>query len=462
MKLKPIRSSFDLFLAIHFSFQLYGHFLLIFICNHFQLQCSINPRSEFLIGFYLLILGQKIKKEGASFPVFVSILIEINYILLIYHILPPFLYFLPSLFYVIFLLSLYIFQRYEVPSKNSPYKVGYRKFVLDQFQDISKHVAVLYPTEETTQDVVWLPEEHILFSSYQFNTFFNYFRSLADFSLSFLHTLTLGVNLNSKISDLSKTDFPNKETYPVIIFSHGYGGSRHCYSIFTKWLASQGAIVFCTEHNDGKKPDLQKRYEVVKAVLDFIYDPNKVEELFEAPIKINYEKVSVAGHSMGGGTALYSAIFEKRITGGVLALDPFVVLISDQLLNLEWSIPTLSICTERFNQALVHFKNHEKIENLYKKNKSKDKSMLCYLQNSSHFQQGDLVCLAPRLLKLIKVIDRKGDVGEQLEFNLKLLEFFFEDVIIHNKTIEFVKEKFWTHIKESMKIEDKKSLRIVV
>ena len=91
-----------------------------------------------------------------------------------------------------------------------------------------------------------------------------------------------------------------------------------------------------------------------------------------------------------------------------------------------------------------------------------EKNMLCYLENSSHLQQGDIVCLFPRLLKLIKFIDRKGDVGQQLEFNLKLLEFFFGEVIMHEKSIERVKEKFWLHLKESMNIQDQKSLKIVV
>ncbi|EPS41683.1 hypothetical protein H072_4408 [Dactylellina haptotyla CBS 200.50] len=42
--------------------------------------------------------------------------------------------------------------------------------------------------------------------------------------------------------------------FPIVIFSHGLGGTRNTYSYITASLAAQGAIVFCPEHRDGSAP----------------------------------------------------------------------------------------------------------------------------------------------------------------------------------------------------------------
>lgn len=44
---------------------------------------------------------------------------------------------------------------------------------------------------------------------------------------------------------------PETQKFPVIIFSHGLGGSRLCYSTICGELASHGCIVIALEHRDG-------------------------------------------------------------------------------------------------------------------------------------------------------------------------------------------------------------------
>lgn len=461
MKLHPKKSITDIFIAFHFFIQLYGHFLIIYVCDFLKLESSINPKSYFLIGFYLLLLGQKIKNEGASFTILLSLFVEASFILSAFQIFPNFFYGLANFFYFCFLFSLYILQQFEIPSKNFPFKVGYRHFILDKIANNSKNVAVFYPTNETTNDVSWLTDEQFLINLLK-KYIPNYLMSITLFCLSFLYHVKLGVNLKSKLSDLAYSDFIEKEKYPVVIFSSGLNGNRHCYSVFSKWFASQGAIVFCIESDDNLK-DLQssfkKRYMEIKVLIDFIYDPKQIDELFEEKIQLNYEKISIGGHSLGGGTAILTSILEKRITGGVLALDPSVTLIDDLTLNIEWDKPFLSICTERYNKSFL--KKHDKMLKIFNINKAKSQSLFCYLKNSSYFQQGDFVCLLPRLINLLNIFEQKRNVEEQLEFNIKLLELFLSEVICQNKGIDSVKGKFTDHIEKNMNITDKETFRII-
>ncbi|KAF3206977.1 hypothetical protein TWF106_011471 [Orbilia oligospora] len=46
--------------------------------------------------------------------------------------------------------------------------------------------------------------------------------------------------------------FPSK--FPVVVFSHGLGGTRNTYSYVTASLAAHGCVVFCPEHRDGSAP----------------------------------------------------------------------------------------------------------------------------------------------------------------------------------------------------------------
>ncbi|KAK5980131.1 Platelet-activating factor acetylhydrolase plasma/intracellular isoform II [Trichostrongylus colubriformis] len=52
------------------------------------------------------------------------------------------------------------------------------------------------------------------------------------------------------ISPLTTSSRPQKECFPVVIFSHGLSGCRHFYSTYCASLASNGFVVAAVEHSD--------------------------------------------------------------------------------------------------------------------------------------------------------------------------------------------------------------------
>jgi predicted dienelactone hydrolase len=118
--------------------------------------------------------------------------------------------------------------------------------------------------------------------------------------------------------------------YPLLVFSHGYGGSGLGSVFFTEQLAARGWIVAAPDHHDrhsavrirtGQKRDFDRlglmrhareiassgpadrdvylyRIQELKLVLDRILESNSFGNL------IDREKIAVGGHSLGGFTAL--------------------------------------------------------------------------------------------------------------------------------------------------------------
>jgi predicted dienelactone hydrolase len=135
--------------------------------------------------------------------------------------------------------------------------------------------------------------------------------------------------------------------YPVIVFSHGAGGSQTCCDSLTRHWASYGYVTLQPTHDDSallrrnggeedvrfmqavrdalKKPALwQSRPEDISFVIDsFTALQNRIPDLQG---KIDADRIGVAGHSMGSYTA--EAIGGARIDlpghPGTTFLDPRV------------------------------------------------------------------------------------------------------------------------------------------
>ncbi len=158
------------------------------------------------------------------------------------------------------------------------------------------------------------------------------------------------------IKKLSRSEVPVAENgapvksdglFPLLIFSHGWDGSRFQNSFQLTELASQGYIVASIEHSysaagtvfpDGSKGATIPFNKVNKDdafsqlairewsadqrfVLDQIMALDK-EETFALKGLINFDRVGVFGHSFGGATAATTLTVDSRFKAGI-NLDGF-------------------------------------------------------------------------------------------------------------------------------------------
>ncbi|WP_334108022.1 alpha/beta hydrolase family protein [Methylobacillus sp.] len=95
--------------------------------------------------------------------------------------------------------------------------------------------------------------------------------------------------------------------YPLILVSHGSGGSHLLYRTITSYLARHGYIVAMIEHPGnnrldnrfmGKVENLQYRPRHLKLTADYLFQ----DAVFSGHLQP--EKIGVIGHSMGGYAAL--------------------------------------------------------------------------------------------------------------------------------------------------------------
>ncbi|KAF4630926.1 hypothetical protein G7Y89_g7214 [Cudoniella acicularis] len=151
------------------------------------------------------------------------------------------------------------------PSYTGPYKVGTIDIELpvselespspSPDESISTiQYRIFYPCEPDSKgkSVNWIPAPQRDYVS-AYTRFLGAGSMLAEvisFVPRLLHYITIPVRKNASLLD------PPTSTsrWPVMIFSHGLGGSRNAYSYLAGSIASHGMIVIAPEHRDGSTP----------------------------------------------------------------------------------------------------------------------------------------------------------------------------------------------------------------
>nr|WP_294895577.1 alpha/beta fold hydrolase [uncultured Pedobacter sp.] len=160
--------------------------------------------------------------------------------------------------------------------------VGSKQLTIkDEIKNISFPVLVHYPTNEVSRPVSFGP-------------------------------YTMNVSPDAEIID---------RNFPLIIISHGNGGSHLLYRTISTLLAKNGYIVAMLEHYGNNRnnntlenttENLETRPRHVSLTIDFLLSDNWFNE------NIAQNKIGVIGHSMGGYTALALAGGVPRTKEGVV------------------------------------------------------------------------------------------------------------------------------------------------
>ena len=354
---------------------------------------------------------------------------------------------------------MYLLQIYEIPSPKGKYFVGYKDILIKHVGN----VAVFYPSDQVGKDISWLTNYdylNTLLDAAFHHDFSLFMRKIFLFGLSFVKSIKLGVHSNSRLAE-------DVKVLKIMIFSHGLGGNRHGYSAFVKEFASNGICVFCLDHpekiiilpksqwkdvnqmapmiKEVRGEQLERRNESVTVLLDYVCNELNVSELFKRTVSIDLEKIMLGGHSFGGVTAIYTALKDKRVRGGIVCMDPYIFPMKDEFLEKKLNLPILVINTESFDNTIRYAENKERIQKLLKINDNNEKSLNVICKGSDHLHQCDLVFFFPIFMKFIKFINSKSNVLAIVEYNKFLLQLFIDKVILNGENVESVVQKVKDH-----------------
>ena len=265
------------------------------------------------------------------------------------------------------------------------------------------------------------------------------------------------INLLSRNSnDLYRKSHNNK--LPIIIFSHGLGGSAELYSMISLSLAYCGFIVISLESEDGsasyaatvdeeivpyknptginyrnkeevenfRKPFLEKREIEIKNILAALrkkkYDPS-LNEIFEYA---DESQIILAGHSFGASSCVnYAQKNPDESIKSMILYDIWPWPLSKECLDSGLSIPSLFINSEQFtvgSKEVTH--THHLIKN------SVD-SLLVAINGTKHQIFSDTHSFGPKAL-LDKIYftgpaDVKDAIGTYSSISNQFLELSLFD-----------------------------------
>ena len=159
-------------------------------------------------------------------------------------------------------------------------------------------------------------------------------------------------------------EYPTRPgSYPLIVFSHGFGATRGTYVGLSSHWASQGYVVIKPAHSDSGKlqtgaaekawrdqtpADWRNRVRDITAVLDGL---DKIEENYpELKGKIDRAKIGVGGHSYGAFTAMLLG-GARTYPGAVSYADPRVKAVV--AMSPQGPSETFGLTTDSFKDMSV-------------------------------------------------------------------------------------------------------------
>ncbi|XP_025406766.1 platelet-activating factor acetylhydrolase-like [Sipha flava] len=268
------------------------------------------------------------------------------------------------------------------------------------------------------------------------------------------------------ISDAPVSD--GEQSFPLVIFSHGYAATRFVSSNFCYSLASYGFIVAAIEHRDKSSPvtffydspenaesdcrtwihhlhlhkinnntdhytfrnnQMKVRHRECTKLLNTLLEINKGTQiknvlksssfdLRQFKNKINVDKIISIGFSFGGATALYNASKDSRYQAAVILDGWMFPLKSEPFLDIQQ--PLLFINSHTFH-------NPANLNSISKYVHSKGVRQLYTLKNTTHESPTDTPYIYGYWLDLVML--KKMDAEIALNLQCSLVVKFLRDMI---------------------------------
>ena len=242
---------------------------------------------------------------------------------------------------------------------------------------------------------------------------------------------------------------PIDKKFPLLLFSHGFGGYKTQNSIAIEALVSQGYVVASVDHThdanitifqdgniinynsevlddvpdnefwDIRLPQVNTRSDDISFMID------QLQLMKSHPIykSINFNKIGVFGMSTGGATAVISSWNDTRISA-CLNLDGWFVPIVDDIINTGIKIPFCYIGQEEWEGFPL---NYNKLSKFYS-NCSAD-AYTIKIKGTKHFDYADM----PHFSKIGRMIVSGDSVDK--EFATRISESivgFFDEYLKDN------------------------------
>ena len=202
---------------------------------------------------------------------------------------------------------------------------------------------------------------------------------------------------------------PINKKFPLILFSHGFGGYKTQNMIAIEALVSRGYIVISADHTHDANITIFKNGNIVDHNFDILNNVpkekfwdiripqintraadisfmiDKLQLMKKHPIynSIDFNNIGVFGMSTGGATSVQASWNDTRISA-CLNLDGWFVPIVDDIINTGIKIPFCYIGQNEWEGIPL---NYEKLDKFYK-NCTSD-SYLLKINKTKHFDYSD-------------------------------------------------------------------------
>lgn len=307
----------------------------------------------------------------------------------------------------------------KIPTPSGNYQVGTKIFELNDTarkelfsgKDESRRfmIQVWYPADVQTTDkrAPWMENAEIFAPAIA--TYIN----MPSYFLNHLALVNIPAYKNSAVAQAD-------ETFPVILFSHGWNGFNAQNAGQALELASRGYVVIGIQHTygavvtvfpdgtiapnnpkalpeDADDPNYEEIANVLAKqwagdmafVLDQLSASSEAGDFFNQ--KIDLDKVGVYGHSTGGGAAIQFCAIDSRCKS-ILGMDPFMRPVSADVIANGISQPAFFMFSQAWTD-LTDSKNN-KLFNSFYPNVNEGLGVIT-ISGTKHYDFSDLPLLSP-------------------------------------------------------------------